>query len=247
MAVAYRNRGVPLIMAEKKIQVALAIGIGAGILIVVAIFSMLGLTFNPTFLLLLFLTPFVIFSLFSLAEFYKNYQKSRAATEKKIELIEVRAAQEPDKTKFAWDLARAKLEAYFDRNLSQVRMIFLVAVAVMAVGFGFVLWGVLLAISKPESIRTSYIAAISGIISQFIGVTFMVIYRSTMTQANQFMEVLERINTVGMAVQILDAIPEGEAELKNSTRAEIVALLLSAKVKSRNGRRSAESVGVKLG
>jgi len=40
-----------------------------------------------------------------------------------------------------------------------------------------------------------------------IGVTFMVIYRSTMAQANQFMEVLERINTVGMAVQILDTIP----------------------------------------
>ena len=55
----------------------------------------------------------------------------------------------------------------------------------------------------------------------------MVIYRSTMTQANQFIEVLERINTVGMAVQILDAIPEADAELKNKTRAEIVSLLLS--------------------
>jgi hypothetical protein len=60
----------------------------------------------------------------------------------------------------------------------------------------------------------------------------MVIYRSTMAQANRFMEVLERINTVGMAVQILDSIPEAEAQLKNSTRAEIVALLLSAKAKS---------------
>jgi hypothetical protein len=28
------------------------------------------------------------------------------------------------------------------------------------------------------------------------------------------MDVLERINTVGMAVQILDAIPEGETKLK---------------------------------
>jgi hypothetical protein len=54
-------------------------------------------------------------------------------------------------------------------------------------------------------------------------------FRSTMTQANQLMEVLERINPVGMAVQILDSIPEEESELKNSTRAEIVALLLSAK------------------
>ena len=55
----------------------------------------------------------------------------------------------------------------------------------------------------------------------------MVMYRSTMAQANQFMEVLERIHAVGMAVQVLDAIPEA-AQLKNRTRAEIVALLLSA-------------------
>jgi hypothetical protein len=62
-----------------------------------------------------------------------------------------------------------------------------------------------------------YVAIGSDIITQFIGVTFMVIYRSTMARANQFMEVLERINTVGMAVQVLDSIPEKEAELKNRT------------------------------
>jgi hypothetical protein len=105
-------------------------------------------------------------------------------------------------------------------------MIFFVALFVMLVGFGFIGWGVSLAIAKPDSIKTSYLAAISGIITEFIGVTFMVIYRSTMAQANQFMEVLERIHTVGKAEQILDAIPEAESELKNKTRAEIARLLL---------------------
>jgi hypothetical protein len=157
---------------------------------------------------------------------------------KRIEAIEVKAEKEPEKTKFAWDLARVKLEAYFDRNLSQVRMIFFVAVFVMIVGFGFILWGVGHGVSNPDSIKTSYLAAISGIITEFIGVTFMVIYRSTMAQANQFMEVLERINTVGMAVQILDAIPEQETQLKNTTRAEIVSLLLSvnARVKTASAK-----------
>ena len=56
----------------------------------------------------------------------------------------------------------------------------------------------------------------------------MVIYRSTMAQANGFMTVLERINAVGMAVQILDSMPEG-TDLKNSTRAQMVLLLLKAK------------------
>ena len=58
----------------------------------------------------------------------------------------------------------------------------------------------------------------------------MVIYKSTMTQANEFMGVLERINTVGMTVGVLDQIPEGE--LKNKTRTEIVHLLLKAEAPS---------------
>jgi hypothetical protein len=157
---------------------------------------------------------------------YRVARQERRRLEREVEQIEVKAEKEPGKAKFAWDLARVKLEAYFDRNLMQVFMIFPVAIVVMLVGFGFVLWGVRLAIADPRQ-STSWIAAISGVITEFIGVTFMVIYRSTMAQANSFMEVLERINTVGMAVQILDSIPDAEAQLKNTTRAELVALLLS--------------------
>ncbi len=50
-----------------------------------------------------------------------------------------------------------------------------------------------------------------------------------MAQANEFIAVLERINTVGMAVQILDSIPEDQVELKNSTRSNLVALLAGMK------------------
>ena len=150
----------------------------------------------------------------------------------RIERIEVKAEKEPEKAKFAWELASAKLEAYFDRNLMQVYLIFFMATFAMLVGFGFVLWGVSIAIKNPGQ-NTSWIAAISGIITEFIGVTFMLIYRSTMSQANAFMQVLERINTVGMAVQILDSIPEGENQLKNSTRAELVSLLFKGVAEAR--------------
>jgi hypothetical protein len=146
----------------------------------------------------------------------------------RISNLEKKVAAEPEKTKFAWELAQVKLETYFDRNLSQVRLIFLVAVLVMLVGFGFVLWGVLLSFYNPSSVKTAYVAALSGVVTQFIGVTFMVVYRSAMAQANQFMAVLERINTVGMAVQILDAMPDERSELKNSTRSQVVNLLLQS-------------------
>jgi hypothetical protein len=81
-------------------------------------------------------------------------------------------------------------------------------------------------LKKPQYFHSAELAAISGIITQFIGATFMVIYRSTMRQANEFMSVLERINTVGMAVHELDRIPEQRDELKNQVRAHLVESLI---------------------
>jgi hypothetical protein len=157
-------------------------GLGLFVLLVTKLFS--GDRVPNSFSILMGLAIMVTVVLY-IAVFWAELKESSAQTDRQIEKLEVRAAQEPDKTKFAWDLARVKPEAYFDRNLSQVRMIFFVAVIVMMVGFAFVMWGVTLAISKPELVKTSYVAAASGIITQFIGVTFMVIYRSTMAQANQ--------------------------------------------------------------
>lgn len=152
----------------------------------------------------------------------------RERTEHKLAEAAGRAEANPERVRFAWEVARVKLEAYFDRNLIQVNLVFWVAVFVMAVGFGFVLAGVVLSFHQPTLTPTSLVAAISGIITQFIGATFMVIYRSTMAQANEFMVVLDRINSVGMAVQVLDSIPESEGELKNATRAQIVELLIAS-------------------
>jgi len=120
-----------------------------------------------------------------------------------------------------------KLEAYFDRNLSQVNQIFYVSVTVMMVGFVFVLWAALLSLGQHAVTPTSKVAAIAGMVAQFIGATFMLIYRSTIAQASAFMLVLERINTVGMAVQVLDVMPDDA--LKSATHAEMAKLLLAGK------------------
>jgi hypothetical protein len=40
----------------------------------------------------------------------------------------------------------------------------------MLASFFVILWGVSLSIAKPDSIKASYLAAISGIITEFIGV-----------------------------------------------------------------------------
>ena len=150
--------------------------------------------------------------------------------DQKVEQAESKALAEPEKAKYAWDVARINLEAYFERNRTQVSQVFIIAVIVMSIGFILVCFGVYLAMTRSDTIKPALVAGISGIITQFIGATFMVIYRSTMTQANEFMVILERINTVGMAVQVLDSIPESETALKNESRTKIVELLLSANI-----------------
>jgi hypothetical protein len=165
--------------------------------------------------------------------------------------LEEKAYKSPDKASAAWELAKEKLENYFDRNLGQVKMVFYVAVAVMAAGFGFVLWGIKLSFLQPDHVAIAIIASASGVITQFIGLTFMVIYRSTMAQAGQFVSVLERINTVGMVIQILDSMSTSAPDLKDRTRAEIIRQILlvsdAPELRSRPESQAAAVVRLPLG
>jgi hypothetical protein len=158
--------------------------------------------------------------------------RSRGEAERKrrdaeLRKIEAAVSEEPQKLRPAWDLARLKLEEYFDKNLAQVSHIFYVGLLVLVFGFIFIAAGVGLAVANPQNIRMSAIAAGAGVITEFVGATFMVIYKSTLQQASTYMSILDRINSVGMAVQIVDSISEEDVGLKNATRAELVKLLLT--------------------
>lgn len=152
----------------------------------------------------------------------KAAKESRANLERLEKTLE---DTDPNKKpEIIWRIASETLKTYFNRNLEQVFLIFVVAIVTMLVGFVFLLWGLKTASANPYDLK-SWIGTIPGTITEFIGATFLVIYRSTMAQANSFIHVLERINNVGMAVQILESIPEGESDLKNKTRAELIRLL----------------------
>ena len=90
-----------------------------------------------------------------------------------------RVEAEPEKVKPAWDLARVKLELYFDRNLKQINYIFWLSVAVMVVGFGFILFGIARAFApegdsvNTKTINPAVVATIAGVITEFIGATFL--------------------------------------------------------------------------
>lgn len=65
------------------------------------------------------------------------------------------------------------------------------------------------------------VAAASGAITEFIGASFLVMYKSTVTQAKDYVTVLERINAAGMALQVLETVAKHDKPASNQARIEI--------------------------
>lgn len=146
---------------------------------------------------------------------------------KKLESVEERAREHPERPQFAWELARTKLESYLDRNLSQSRSIYRLTFMVMLVGFVVVMYGLYQATQDPTKLPVSVVAAASGVVISFIGGSFMLVFRSILSESRGYVTVLERINAIGMAVQVIASIPESSAELKHATTANLANQLLT--------------------
>ncbi|MGG6294186.1 TRADD-N-associated membrane domain-containing protein [Leptolyngbya sp. AN02str] len=143
--------------------------------------------------------------------YFHTEQASSKLEEKAYLLAQERHRAEPSKAKPVWDMAQLTLESYFNRNLSQIRWIFWLSLGVMSLGFILILYGVALGYQRPEeNWRIAAIGSLAGLITEFIGATFLFVYRSSIQQADKYAQILERMNFVGMAMQMLDSIAEHE-------------------------------------
>ena len=158
-----------------------------------------------------------------------SYERAFAVREREkiIQKVEERVREHPDQPTAAWDLARIKLESYLNRNLLQIHLIFFLTLLVMLAGFIIIGYGVSRVYQSPDNFKPSIVVTMSGVIVEFIAATFLLIYRSTMEQAKDYVNILERINAVGMSVQILDSVEANDAGLRDKTRAEIAMGLLT--------------------
>lgn len=164
-----------------------------------------------------------IFTLLIEASRFADREKRR----QRISKMEDAADRNPESPRPAWELASAKLEDYVERNIAQVSWIFVLIVAVMLVGFLIIGLGVVHALSSPsESIAPSVLTTCSGIVVEFIAATFLVIYRSTMEQAQKYVSMLERINAVGMSAQLLSAVDESDPAMRNKARVDLATALM---------------------
>ena len=145
----------------------------------------------------------------------------------KIKQKEDDLERNPEKSITAWELARMKLESYLSRNIKQVRWIFFWTILIMILGFIILGYGIFKVYESSENFKPSILVTITGLITEIISATFLVIYKATMNQAKNYVDVLERINAVGMSVQILETIDDNEIKLKNETKAKLASGLLA--------------------
>lgn len=177
---------------------------------------------------------FIIAIGIGIAVFRSDHHAKEIRIFERVDQAQNRLAEEPHNSKPAWDLARLTLESYFQRNLSQSSAIFWLSLLVMLVGFGIVIWGIARSMARPlgaahpTGVAPELLATLAGIITQFIGVSFLVIYRSVVQQAAGYAKTLERLNSIGMAMQILDTIPEEVQpdDLKCQTKAHVIDMLV---------------------
>ncbi len=199
------------------------------VLAIVVIVTMYWLIKSPSFES--FLSLLVIVAIAAVLRSLKDASDIFAVSEKDIEVARVRVEQNPDKAKPAWDLATVKLEAYLSANLKQINWIFGLSVIVMIVGFVFLAIAVFLTLQNPEFITPVIVAGVGGALTEFIGATFLVLYRSVVEHSTNFIKSLDKTSSVGVAMQILDNISADKDEMVREkiidAKIEVAKLLLS--------------------
>ncbi|MDZ8139053.1 MAG: hypothetical protein RM049_27865 [Nostoc sp. DedQUE04] len=163
--------------------------------------------------------------------YFQTEQIGSKLEEKAYLFAQAKHIEEPGKAKPVWDMAQITLESYFNRNLSQIRWIFWLSIAVMSLGFSLILYGVVLGYQHPkDNWIVAGIGGIAGVLTEFIGATFLFVYKSSMQQANNYTEILERMNFVGMAMQMLDSIAESNRNSTSASGTDFIDPLREAKI-----------------
>lgn len=83
--------------------------------------------------------------------------------------------------------------------------------------------------ASPNQSHVATIGVVAGIITNFIGATFMLVYRSTVREASRYSNSLNRINDVGIAMDILNTSAEhGDSPEILAAKVEIAKRLVES-------------------
>jgi hypothetical protein len=171
-----------------------------------------------------------ILLVFAAVEYKDSVDRSRSqehiqSLEEQLDSLRRQLREHPEKPLLAWELAQRNLQLHIDRNVSQLAAIHRLTLFVMICGFGILLLGLYQSSLSPERLPAALMTSSTGAITVLVGGSFLLVYRSLFSKAGAYVTVLERINAVGMAIQLIGTI--SDAELKDDTTADVAKKLLA--------------------
>ncbi|MGL5755685.1 MULTISPECIES: TRADD-N-associated membrane domain-containing protein, partial [Bacteria] len=178
--------------------------------------------------------PFVFkFTLISFFSFFllisiKNNREENVIKEKleeKQNEIKLAEKENPLKIGPIWELGRLELGENITQARKKADLIFYFSIAFIIIGFIGLCWSIFLLFSSQ--INISILIAVGSIILEFFGGTFIFLYKTTISQLNKNIEILDKINNVGMSLRILDSLDPSSEVFK--AKIEISKLLINSK------------------
>lgn len=188
------------------------------------------LTITAAISLVLGLVVVFFFNLFRFAAADIIYADNSATEEENRS--SQRFAEERSPIQSAWEVSKATTDKYWQAARSQNAMIFGVSLIVSLFGFIVMSVGIIYAIAQQGVGIKAWsgpggLATVAGMLTQFIGATFLLMYRSTVQQMGQFRIALQRLNDVAIACTVANAIDDSSTEGKALKNEAFKALALA--------------------
>lgn len=120
--------------------------------------------------------------------------------------------ENPEKIKPMWDYAKNELMIQLELIKKQANLIFKISIISIVIGLVTILISIFFIINNDLS-QILVISTIGGILTEFIGATFLVMYKSLILQLNENLKILERLNFIGIGIKILDTMDENHENI----------------------------------
>lgn len=140
--------------------------------------------------------------------------------------------QQPATNKTVWEEHFNRQQQYILVNLRQNQGVFRLAISMIIFGLLLICFGLiqdyLSATPRDSAIAWSgsWAAIIAGLVSQFVAGTILVVFKSVFQQTTDYYKSVERMASIGIAMNMLDTLPTGDPEFKSRIMASLAKVVL---------------------
>lgn len=114
------------------------------------------------------------------------------------------------------------IDKYYLQTQVQANKSFALSAVAACVSLAIIIAGIIILLARPQQTEPGYLAAIAGILGEFIAAVFFYLYNSTIVKMGEYHEKLVLTQNIGLALRIAEDLPLPE---KTSAQVQLVERL----------------------